>query len=336
MRALPSWILDLLAAQHGVISGAQLDHMGTSRSVIRTAVRHGWLAVAAPGVYRSTAAPVTVNLRITVGLLALGPNAVVSHRTAAFLHEFDRSCADVVEFTVPRCARNARLDAPVHSTLVLPPIDRVTIAGYPCTSATRTVIDLARLRVPRLQLEASIDSAIRTGRSSPVVLVDRLGALRGPGRWGARLLDELLVDTGGHTMLERRFLQLVRRAGLPRPLTQVIHRHDGRTFACVDFLFDRHGVVVDVSGRKGHSSPAERARDAQRRNELQDAGRLVYEYTWEQVTTRSTWVADTLRARLHSALLERDRGPSASSRSWFGDDQIGDLGERDNLSDSTR
>ena len=190
---------------------------------------------------------------------------------------------------------------PVHSTFVLPRIDRVTVGGYPCTSATRTIIDLARLRVPRLQLEAAIDSAVRTGRSSPVVLVDRLGALRGPGRWGARLLDELLVDTGGHTMLERRFLQVVRRAGLPWPRTQVIHRCDGQTFARVDFLFDDLGIVIEVSGRKGHSSPSERARDAQRRNELQDAGRLVYEYTWEQVTRRAEWVGETLGARLVAA-----------------------------------
>ena len=56
-----------------------------------------------------------------------------------------------------------------------------------------------------------------------------------------------------------------------------------------------------MSGRKGHSSPAERARDAQRRNELQDAGQRVYEYTWEDVTERSGYVARTLTARLHDA-----------------------------------
>jgi very-short-patch-repair endonuclease len=199
---------------------------------------------------------------------------------------------------MPRRSRGATINMPVHSTLVLPPIDRVTVRGYRCTSATRTVIDLAYLRLPRAQLEAAIDSAVRAGRSSPTVLRDRLGALRGPGRWGARLLDDLLVDSGGHTMLERRFLELVRRAGLPRPRTQAIHQRDGRTFARVDFLFEEQGVVVEVSGRKGHSSPSERARDAQRRNELQDAGRSVYEYTWDDVTRRGGWVADTLQARL--------------------------------------
>ena len=137
-----------MARQHGVISGAQLDRLGAGRSAVRTAVRNGWLALVAPGVFASTAAAITVDYRRTLGLLGLGPDAVVSHRAAAFLHEFDRSSPDIVEFTVARGARNAKLDMPVHSTFVLPRIDRVTVGGYPCTSATRTIIDLARLRVP--------------------------------------------------------------------------------------------------------------------------------------------------------------------------------------------
>ena len=102
-------------------------------------------------------------------------------------------------------------------------------------------------------------------------------------------------------MLERRFLEVAREAGLPRPTPQVIFQRDGRAYARVDFHFAPYDVVVEVSGRKGHSSPAERARDAQRRNELQDAGQRVYEYTWEDVTERSGFVARTLTARLHEA-----------------------------------
>jgi very-short-patch-repair endonuclease len=189
----------------------------------------------------------------------------------------------------------------VHTTNDLAKLDRITVSGYPCTSGTRTVIDLARLRVAVVQLEAAVDSSVRGGWSAPLVIVRRLGELRGPGRWGARALDELLLDSGGHTMLERRFLELVRLARLPRPRVQVIFARDGKTFARVDFTWDEAGVVVEVSGSKGHSSPRERAKDAQRRNELQDIGLRVYEYTWDQVTQRRDWVIDTLRARLPAA-----------------------------------
>jgi hypothetical protein len=101
------------------------------------------------------------------------------------------------------------------------------------------VIDLARLLVKQTLLEAAIDSAVRSGRSAPLVIVARLAELRGPGQWGARMLDKLLLDSGGHTLLERRLLQLVRQAKLPRPRTQVVHRHGATTFARVDFLCAR-------------------------------------------------------------------------------------------------
>lgn len=99
-------------------------------------------------------------------------------------------------------------------------------------------------------------------------------------------------------MLERRFLGLVRRSGLPHPRPQVVERRGSTHIARVDFSWDDRRVVVEVSGRKGHSSPAERARDAHRRNELQDLGWRVYEFTWEQVTRRSEWVIGTLRGYL--------------------------------------
>ncbi len=68
--------------------------------------------------------------------------------------------------------------------------------------------------------------------------------------------------------------------------------------ARVDFLFEPWRAMVEVTGRVGHSSPADRARDAHRRNELIDLGFRVYEYTWNDVRYRSSEVADSLRARL--------------------------------------
>ena len=40
------------------------------------------------------------------------------------------------------------------------------------------------------------------------------------------------------------------------------------------------------------------AADAQRRNELQDVGRKVYEYTYQQVTRETDYVIRTMRERL--------------------------------------
>jgi very-short-patch-repair endonuclease len=257
----------------------------------------GWLRRVAPGVYAVAGAPTTHRSRLRLGLLTLGERSWISYEAAAALHGLDRSDRTAVEFTVERSDRVRRPGMVVHTTAMLQPIDHVVVDGLRVMSATRTIIDLAHARSRPARVEAAIDSAIRLGLSSPLVIADRLRTLRGSGRWGCRLVDELLVDSGGHTMLERRFLEIVRHAGLERPRTQVVHRKGGRHIARVDFYFESSNVVVEVTGRHGHSSPTERARDAQRRNELQDLGRKVFEYTWEDVTTRAPMVTRTLRAR---------------------------------------
>jgi len=286
------------ATQFGLVTTSQLSDLGVGQRAFRQFVDDGWLSREGPCVYGIVGVPPSFGRHLMLGLLALGDTAVVSHEAAAQLHGFDRTPSNVVEFTVPRARRNARVGFTVHSSASLHPIDRVRVDGFRCTSATRTIIDLARTRKPEARLEAAIDSAVRSGASAPLVIERRLDELRGPGRWGSRTLDRLLVDAGGHTMLERRFLRLVRTAGLPRPATQVVHQQNGRTFARVDFLWADAGVVVEVSGRRGHVSDAERARDAQRRNELQDVGLRVYEYTWDDVTRRPDHVRRTLQARV--------------------------------------
>jgi very-short-patch-repair endonuclease len=99
-----------------------------------------------------------------------------------------------------------------------------------------------------------------------------------------------MLDSGGHTWLERRFLRLVREAGISRPRPQVITRWGGRFVARVDFSFDSLPVVVEVSGRLGHTLEPERRRDARRRNERQALGYYVIEFTTTDVVTNPAYV----------------------------------------------
>ncbi len=71
-----------------------------------------------------------------------------------------------------------------------------------------------------------------------------------------------------------------------------------RTYARVDFLFAEHGLVVEVSGRRGHASDAERAKDAQRRNELTADGLRFLEFTTAQVLDGPAAVARTVAEQL--------------------------------------
>lgn len=288
----------LAADQDGLLTTDQLRTHGVSTWTQRRLIADGWIARLAPRVYALRGSPDTHRRRLRAGLLCLGERSWVSYEAAAALHGLDRSKPHAVEFTIERSRRPPLLPFAVHTSTRLQPIDHVVVDGFRAMSASRTVFDLALARSHPQRIEAAIDSAVRLQLSSPEVLLRRLASLRGSGRWGCRLVEDMLTDAGVHTFLERRFLELVRRAGLPTPRMQVVFRVDGRHVARVDFLFDRFGVVVEVSGQKGHSSPSERARDAQRRNELQDLGLRVFEYTFDDVTKRPDMVRRTLVARL--------------------------------------
>jgi very-short-patch-repair endonuclease len=291
--------LDLASRQHGALADRQLRVLGVSSRAQRGAIERGVLVGIAPGVVVVAGSADTWHRRLQVGLLVLGDGAFVSHEAAAALLGLDGSHAGAVAFTVPRQHRRQRLTGvDVHTTNLIGPHDVLTIQGFPCASATRTVLDLAASRAPPSRVAAAIDSAIRLRLSAVPVLTERLAHVR--GRRGVRTLDRLLLDSGGESVLERTFLALVRQAGMPRPQTQHRVRADARHVARVDFVYTEHRVVIEVSGRLGHSNPADRDRDAQRRNELQDLGYCVYEYTWSHLTRRSGWVIATLQQRLAS------------------------------------
>ena len=69
----------------------------------------------------------------------------------------------------------------------------------------------------------------------------------------------------------------------------------------VDFLFANERVVVEVSGRVGHASDADRLKDARRRNELTQRGLVVLEFTTAHVIDDPNYVLTTLRTSLRAA-----------------------------------
>jgi Protein of unknown function (DUF559) len=206
-----------------------------------------------------------------------------------------------ISIMVPR-RRKDRSKVPGHlrSTRQLSPSDAAFVDGFRCTSATRTVIDLAANGHSPVRLGNAIDSAVHLGLTSPEYLGRSLDRLGRRGRPGVRVLDELLLDSGGHSYLERRFLRMIRESGLPRPGCQVTHHDDGKVVARVDFEWTSQRVVVEVNGRFGHSSRAEQTKDARRRNALQQAGFIVVEFTTTMVVGDPGYVLRTVRESLAS------------------------------------
>ena len=166
------------------------------------------------------------------------------------------------------------------------------------TSATRTIIDLAGHGATARELERAIDSAVRLRLSSVPTLTKRMRELAKPGRRGLPMLRALLLDSGGESVLERRFLRVIRESGLPRPLTQVTFKARSARAIRVDFLYPDHRLVVEVSGKIGHASDADRRKDARRRNDLQQRGFVVLEFTTADVMTDPAGVVATVQRSL--------------------------------------
>jgi hypothetical protein len=95
-----------------LITSGQLVELGVSRRQRHALVEAGWLHILAPNVFGVAGVPPSIERRLMLGLLALGPAAVVSHEAAARLHGFDRAVPGAVEFSVARSRRNA--GRPVH------------------------------------------------------------------------------------------------------------------------------------------------------------------------------------------------------------------------------
>jgi very-short-patch-repair endonuclease len=97
--------------------------------------------------------------------------------------------------------------------------------------------------------------------------------------------------------LERRFLPIARRAGLPPPLTQ----QDVNGFR-VDFYWPELGLVVETDGLRYHRTPAQQAKDRHRDQAHAAAGLTALRFTHGQVVREAEYVEETLAA-VHGTIM---------------------------------
>lgn len=186
----------------------------------------------------------------------------------------------------------------MHTTIDLDPIDRETCDGLPITAPARTLIDLVRFE-PADRVTIAIDCALRDGGTTETHLHGRIARLRTKGRHGMpellRILEGSELIRGGQSWLERRFLELVAEAGLPRPDTrQVLTRAKDRPVR-VDFHFPRTRIVVEVLGYRFHRTLMQMQRDTERMNRLLLEGYVVLQFTYLHVTESPQWVVGQVR-----------------------------------------
>jgi very-short-patch-repair endonuclease len=233
----------------------------------------------------------------------IGQPCVASGPTAAALHGFDGfTLRPPFHLTVPRIRNVRRLGHAIHTTTELRRIDRTVVEGIPSMSPTRTLLDLASTCSPAV-LTAALDSALRDGGTSEDFLHRRIGALRSSGRYGIPQLVAVIegaeITRGGQSWLEREFLVMLDRAGLPRPQTQAVLGRRGDRLIRVDFRFPGTPVVVEALGYRWHRTGAQMRIDVERLNQLTMDGFFVLQCTYADVVAGAAVVLASLRTALH-------------------------------------
>jgi very-short-patch-repair endonuclease len=235
----------LATTQSGVVSRKQLLALGVTTDEIRRRLQARRLHRLHQGVYAVGHEDLSDRGRCVAALLAVGPGAVLSHRTALAIHRLIPSVPQLIEVTLTQRRPRQRQGIKVHQAATL----ETTIKdGLPVTTPAQTLKDVPDRRA--------------TAEALYLGLIDRTHTEAEPTQ----------------SELEDALLPALAKAGIPKPLTQ----HPIGPYR-VDFFWPDYNLIVETDGwqKHGHREAFEndRARDAH----LQAMGYRVLRFTWKQV-----------------------------------------------------
>jgi very-short-patch-repair endonuclease len=230
-------------------------------------------------------------------VLASGPGACLSHRSAARLWRLMAPGSEWVEVTC-RSGTRARRDGIICRQALIASDERNVVDGIPVTSPFRTIFDLAAMLELR-ELERAFHEAEVQGlrdRVSLPMLLERY-----PGRRGARNLRALLGSkepvARTRNEFEEAFLAFVDAYGLPRPRMNADLAVRGRFFE-IDALWEQERVAVELDSRSVHGTTKRFESDRQRDRILVAEGWRTMRVTWRQLQDEPAAIAADLRLAL--------------------------------------
>lgn len=274
-----------------------------SEGAIKAAIAARRLHRVIRGVYALGPVELTAKGRLMAAALACEPGAVISHRSAgALLGLLDEGPAVIDVIAPPE--RGRKIDG-IRFHRVRPPRleERGTIDGIPCTSPSRTLVDLAGTVGAR-----TLRSCFERAAKRRVLDIAATEASLDPGRRGARALRRLLDEWRWaatvsrqrrlKSPLEAKVLPLVLQRGGPAPLTNAPVQL-AKDQIEVDFLWPDHGFVLEADSRDFHGTDLAFERDRWRDRELLRSGYSVLRVTSLQAEGEAEAIAATIATRLN-------------------------------------
>lgn len=212
--------LRIAERQYGAITRAQLRMEELSDAQIDRMIGNQ-IEVVHPGVYRVVGSVRSSRQRASAALLWLGRDAHLSLRTAGALLRLDGLRTRDVQVLVPPESRQGRGQHLVQiRRSILLPRDRRVADGLRCTSATRTLVDLAAT-LDDEALEAAFESARRMGLTTLTVVQHAIETGgRHPGLARLRRVISAAESRPKESRLEVKLARLLRGSSLPASVPQ--------------------------------------------------------------------------------------------------------------------
>jgi very-short-patch-repair endonuclease len=245
MQVVERAIARIAARQDNVITGDQLTAAGLGRGAIAHRVKAHTMQRLHVSVYLLGAAPPTPMARARAAALACGPDAVVSHRSAACLFGLLPETTGDIDVTIPGRNQAPRSGIRRHRVKSLPRHHVTNVNGIKVTSIARTICDLAATESPHATEQAFQEALYReivTDKALQAVLD------REPRRRGAPVIRALLENPSlTRSERERRLLKLIEQAGLPKPLTNVpLNGYKA------DVFWPQYNLILEFDGWHAH------------------------------------------------------------------------------------
>jgi very-short-patch-repair endonuclease len=282
----------LATQQYGVVATAQLVALGYSRASISRAAATGYLHRVYQGVYAVGHANLSRHGRCMAAALACGSGALLSHGSAAWLWGLSVHFPSEVEVTESAPGRS-RPGLCVHSAAFLAKVDRAEVDRLPVTSVARTLLDLAA--TSRRQPGPALARANRLGLLDLIAL-DELLARSAGCRGVHRLrtaLDDFRDPAFTRSGVERRFLRLVRNAGLLRPSTNLfVAGYE------LDAYWPNLRFAVELDTYEYHGDTRSFEIDRKRHEDLKLTGIEMVRITGRRIENEPAAVASRLRRLL--------------------------------------
>ncbi len=293
-------LADVARRQHGLVTRQQALDAGFSKGQIKTRIARGsWEAIERE-VYLLASHP--MSWRTSLLAAVLRTDSVASHRSAGFLWELDGIRPVRPEVTVPHASKVGSRTATVHRTTQWDRIEAAVRSGIAVTGVARTLLDMAWW-LSHTQLLIAVDDA----RLRKLVdWEDLYTVYRRHSRQGRTSCGpfRLMLDRhlGEETMSRSGWNRLVQALlvenGLPKPELEYPVRGPRGFAADLDLAYPERRLGIELDSATWHLNRTSFENDPRRRNEIQNLGWSVLNFTWSDYAERSRQLVATVRTAL--------------------------------------